>query len=139
MKGDRTLAELAEKIDLHADQITQWPTRLLEGATEVFLTPAGKRDTGPSTKDVQAKIGQQAQEMEFLAGALVRIGDASAEASLSNGCGRASSTSTSISTPMKMSPKPGCGWPGISPCTTRHGPFVAGRPHTGYDILLTTD
>jgi hypothetical protein len=54
-------------------------TQLLEGATDVFLTPAEKRDTGPSTKDMQAKIGQQALEIDFLAGALGRIGDASAK------------------------------------------------------------
>jgi len=79
LKGDKTLAELAEKFDLHTNQITQWRTQLLEGATEVFLTPAEKRDTGPSTKDMQAKIGQQALEIDFLAGALGRIGDASAK------------------------------------------------------------
>lgn len=58
LKGDKTLAELAEKFDHHTNQITQWRTQFLEGATEVFLTPAEKRDTGPSTKDMQAKIGQ---------------------------------------------------------------------------------
>jgi len=58
LKGDKTLAELAEKFDLHANQITQWRTQLLEGATDVFLTPA---------------------ENDFLAGALGRIGDASAK------------------------------------------------------------
>ena len=79
LKGDKTLAELAEKFDLHTNQITQWRMQLLEGATEVFLTPAEKRDTGPSTKDMQAKIGQQALEIDFLAGALGRIGDASAK------------------------------------------------------------
>lgn len=80
LKGDKTLAELAEKFDLHANQIAQWRAQLLEGATEVFLTPAEKRDnTGPSTKDMQAKIGQQALEIDFLAGALGRIGDASAK------------------------------------------------------------
>lgn len=80
LKGDKTLAELAEKFDLHSNQITQWRTQLLEGATEVFLTPAERRDnTGPSTKDMQAKIGQQALEIDFLAGALGRIGDASAK------------------------------------------------------------
>jgi transposase len=44
---------LAEKFDLHTNQITQWRTQLLEGTTEVFLTPAEKRVTGPGTKDKQ--------------------------------------------------------------------------------------
>ena len=42
LKGDKTLAELAEKFDLHTNQITQWRTQLLEGATEMFLTSAEK-------------------------------------------------------------------------------------------------
>ena len=80
MKGDKTLAELAEKFDIHANQITQWKTQLLEAATGVLLTPAEKRDTtGPSVKDMQAKIGQLALENDFLAGALGRGGDASAK------------------------------------------------------------
>ncbi len=80
LKGDKTLAELAEKFDVHANQITQWKTQLLEAATGVFLTPAEKRKSvGPSVKDMQAKIGQLALENDFLAGALGRIGDASAK------------------------------------------------------------
>ena len=80
LKGDKTLAELAEKFDIHANQITQWRTQLLEGASGVFLTPGEKRDTtGPSVKDMQAKIGQLAMENDFLAGALGRFDDASAK------------------------------------------------------------
>jgi transposase len=79
LKGDKTLAELAEKFDVHANQITQWRTQLLESAMDVFMSPAEKREPGPNVKDMQAKIGQQALEIDFLAGALGRIGDASAK------------------------------------------------------------
>ena len=80
LRGDKTLAELAEKFDVHANQITQWKTQLQEAATGVFLSPAEKRETpGPSVKDMQAKIGQLALENDFLAVALGRIGDASAK------------------------------------------------------------
>ena len=79
LKGDKTLAELAEKFDVHANQIAQWRAQLLDSATEVFMTPAEKREPGPNLKDMQAKIGQQALEIDFLAGALGRIGDASAK------------------------------------------------------------
>ena len=50
LKGDRTLAELAEKFDVHANQITQWKAQLLDGAVGAFLSPAEKRGTelGPS-------------------------------------------------------------------------------------------
>src|SRR5450631_1222251 len=67
LKGDRTLPELAEKYDVHGSQITQWKTQLLEGAIGVFLSPAEKRggESGPSTKDMQAKIGQLTLENDF--------------------------------------------------------------------------
>jgi transposase len=81
LKGDRTLAELVEKYDVHGSQITQWRTQLLEGAIGVFLSPAGKRggESGPSTKDMQAKIGQLTLENDFLEVPLGRVGDASAK------------------------------------------------------------
>ena len=81
LKGDKTLAELAEKFDVHPNQIVQWKTQLLEGAIGVFLTPAEKREAGggPSVKDMQAKIGQLALENDFLAGALSKAGMLSAK------------------------------------------------------------
>jgi Transposase len=36
IKGDRTLSELAQAFDVHANQITQWRTELLDGAAGVF-------------------------------------------------------------------------------------------------------
>jgi transposase len=36
IKGEKTLAELAQQFDVHANQITQWRSQLLEGAADVF-------------------------------------------------------------------------------------------------------
>src|SRR5208283_4224489 len=41
IKGDKTLAELAQLFDVHPNQITQWKTQLLEGAAGVFGPLAG--------------------------------------------------------------------------------------------------
>lgn len=79
LKGDETLTALAEKFDVHPNQITQWKTQLLENASGVFATAAEKQSAEPDLKDLHAKIGQQALEIDFLAGALGRIGDASAK------------------------------------------------------------
>jgi hypothetical protein len=51
----------------------------LERAAEVVATTAEKRDAGIDVKTLHAKIGQLALENDFLAGALGRIGDASAK------------------------------------------------------------
>ena len=80
VKGEQTLAQLAERFDVHPHQITQWKAQLLERAMEVFATAGERRGAeGPSLKDLQAKIGQLAMENDFLAGALGRIDDASAK------------------------------------------------------------
>ncbi|MGI8569107.1 MAG: transposase, partial [Methylocella sp.] len=36
LKGEKTLADLAQQFDVHANQITQWKGQLLEGAAGVF-------------------------------------------------------------------------------------------------------
>jgi transposase-like protein len=36
VKGEKTLADLAEQFDLHPNQITQWKSQLQEGAAGVF-------------------------------------------------------------------------------------------------------
>jgi len=42
IKGEKTLTELAEEFDVHANQITQWKSQLLEGAVGVFGTRSSK-------------------------------------------------------------------------------------------------
>ncbi len=79
IRGEKTLVELAEQYKVHPNQIGQWRLELLERAAEVFATAAEKRDAGPDVKTLHAKIGQLALENDFLAGALGRIGDASAK------------------------------------------------------------
>ena len=51
IKGDKTLAELAEQFDVHPNQITQWKTQLLQRAAEVFATAAEKREAGAGRQD----------------------------------------------------------------------------------------
>jgi transposase len=80
IKGEKTLVELSSQFDVHANQIALWKAQLLDGALGVFLTPAERRETtGPSVKDMQAKIGPLALENDFLAVALGRIDGASAK------------------------------------------------------------
>ena len=41
IKGEKTLAELAQQFDVHPNQITQWRGQLLEGATAVSARAPG--------------------------------------------------------------------------------------------------
>ena len=36
LKGDKTLAELCEQYEIHANQITDWKKQLLSSAVDVF-------------------------------------------------------------------------------------------------------
>ncbi len=79
VKGDQTLAQLAERFDVHPNQITQWKAELLLRAAEVFASAVDKREQGPDIKSLHAKIGQLALENDVLAGALGRMDGASAK------------------------------------------------------------
>ena len=75
IKGDRTLAQLAEQFDVHPNQITSWKAQLEGGAADVF----GTGSTAPTTpavdvKLLHAKIGELTLENDFLEGALSKAG-----------------------------------------------------------------
>ena len=75
IKGERTLVELSQDFDVHANQIKQWRDQLLEGATGVFGA-AAKTEAAPAVdvKTLHAKIGELALENDFLSGALGKAG-----------------------------------------------------------------
>ena len=76
IKGDRTLAQLAEQFDVHPNQITAWKAQLESGAAEVF-GPGGANGTASPAVDVKslhAKIGELTLENDFLEGALSKAG-----------------------------------------------------------------
>ena len=66
LKGDRTLAQLAEQFDVHPNQITSWKAQLEGGAADIF----GHGDV----KSLHAKIGSLTLENDFLEGALSKAG-----------------------------------------------------------------
>ena len=81
IKGDRTLAELAEQFDVHPNQVTTWKVQLEGGAADVFGPGGGNGSAVPAVdvKSLHAKIGQLTLENDFLEGALNKAGLLSAK------------------------------------------------------------
>ncbi|MGD9851741.1 MAG: IS3 family transposase [Nitrospirales bacterium] len=64
IKGEQTVAELAQRFDVHPNQITQWKTLLLERAAGVF--EGGESAQAPvDVKSLHAKIGELTLENGF--------------------------------------------------------------------------
>ena len=76
IRGEMTLAQLAEHFDVHPNQITTWKAQLQEGAADVFGSGGGNRTAQPAVavKSLHAKIGALTLENDFLEGALSKAG-----------------------------------------------------------------
>jgi transposase-like protein len=79
IKGDRTLAQLAEQFDVHPNQITTWKAQLEGGASDVFGSGTAPNTPVIDVKSLHAKIGELTLENDFLEGALTKAGLLSAK------------------------------------------------------------
>jgi transposase-like protein len=80
IKGDRTIAQLAEHFDVHPNQITAWKSQLEGNASEIFGSGGGTPVTpAVDVKSLHAKIGELTLENDFLEGALTKAGLLSAK------------------------------------------------------------
>ena len=78
LKGDQTLAELAQQFDVHPNPITDWKSQLLERAAQVF-GETGHPPPDPDFRTLHAKIGPLTLENDFLENALTKAGLLSAK------------------------------------------------------------
>ena len=78
LRGDKTIAEIAEKFEVHPNQVTPWKAQLLERSSETF----GEKADGtpaPNIEKMEAKIGRLTLENDFLESALIKAGLLSAK------------------------------------------------------------
>ena len=79
VKGDRTLAQLAEQFDVHPNQVTAWKAQLESAAANVFGPGGEVAASAIDVKSLHAKIGELTLENDFLEGALTKAGLLSAK------------------------------------------------------------
>lgn len=74
IKGEKTLSELAQQFDVHANQVTTWRDQALEGMNQTFRADAKPAEPAIDVKTLHAKIGELSLENDFLSGALTKAG-----------------------------------------------------------------
>ncbi len=74
VKGEKTLAELAQQFDVHPNLINQWRAKLLGSAADVFGAEASTPEPVIDVKVLHAKIGELTLANDFLSGALGKAG-----------------------------------------------------------------
>ena len=77
LKGEKTLAELAQQFDVHPNQIADWKSQLLERSSQLFGEGSAQA-AEPDLTALHAKIGQLTLENDFLERALTKAGMLSA-------------------------------------------------------------
>ena len=77
IKAEKTLAELSAEFDVHQNQIIDWKNQLLEQSVNIFSRPTSQQEPEIDLKALHAKIGHQALQIDFLEGALRKIGQLS--------------------------------------------------------------
>jgi transposase-like protein len=74
IKGEKTVTEIAQRFDVHPNQVTEWRRQLVERAADVFGGAATPSQPPIDVKALHAKIGQLALENDFLESALTKAG-----------------------------------------------------------------
>ena len=78
VKGEKTLAELAQQFDVHPNQITTWRSQLLEGAAGAFgsdgqTEPAGRLPSAKRSSTVSTRCRLRGRRRHWGSAAAVLI------------------------------------------------------------------
>lgn len=106
VKGDKTVAEIAHRYDVHPNQVTEWRRQLLDRAVDVFGGPSTPAEPAVDLKMLHAKFGQLTLENDFLESALTKAGLLSAK------------RRSTVPTNAQSSARPSCCASAAARCTT---------------------
>ncbi len=81
IKGERTIAQLADQFGIHVSQVTTWKDQLQASAFNLFASGSAAKSAAPEIdiKSLHAKIGELTLENDFLESALSKAGLLSAK------------------------------------------------------------
>ncbi|HME56944.1 MAG TPA: IS3 family transposase [Terracidiphilus sp.] len=85
IKGEKTLAELAQQYDVHPNQITAWKAQVLDGVAVLFGGGAAEAAPTVDVKVLHAKIGELTLENDFLGRCAQQSGLAERKAMINRG------------------------------------------------------
>lgn len=75
IRGDRTIAQIAEHFDVQPSQVMMWKVQLEGGAADVFgAGRAPQREPAVDVKQRHAEVGELTLENNLLYGALTKAG-----------------------------------------------------------------
>ena len=76
LRGYLTVAEIADKYQIHPNLVQQWKKKLQESASDVFMTKAERKaENKPYTEDdLMKKIGRLEVENDFLRSVSLALG-----------------------------------------------------------------
>ena len=75
LKERHTLSELAERFELHPNQISQWKQEFLERSRHIFEdSPKNAQPILEDTEKLYSKIGRLEMERDFLKKSLTKLG-----------------------------------------------------------------
>ena len=81
LRGEKTIAQLADQFGIHVSQVSDWKEQLLAGAADLFEARGSAKPLAPEidVKSLHAKIGELTLENDFLESALGKAGLLSAK------------------------------------------------------------
>jgi transposase-like protein len=73
-KEEQTLAVLARRFGVHANQISTWKKQLLDGAPSLFADRRRRSDDGPDVGQLYEQIGRLQVELEWVKKKAAEVG-----------------------------------------------------------------